>query len=283
MPDGTSTPIDALKPSEAQTTTPAIPSSSKRSISYWKSQINQRVAANIMASMRFGTEATARTPRDMRHSAVKEIKLEQKVLVNSGTELMNKEPYQNERKRMLGVIDRDTTTPTVEGIHLDIDNFGIFNKQYGDTTGDEVLLNVGRTINSTIRETDIAGRVGGEEIDITAPQTVNPTRPQPEESTPLAEKIRLAIEQSKSPSGKQVTVSVGTTKYIRGEGEQVFRTRLETAQIAAKRFGKNRVVEATVDEQGAIYRDTSTNISYRAVYDKEGKISEFAPIERAAA
>ncbi len=278
MPDGTSTPIEALKPSETQTATPLSPVSSKRSISYWKSQINQRVASNIMASMRFGTDATARVPRDMRHSAVKELKLEQKVLINSGTELMNKEPYQNERRRMLGAIDRDISTPTVEGIHLDIDNFGIFNKQFGDTIGDEVLLNVGRTINSTKRETDIAGRVGGEEIDITAPQTVNPTRPQPEEPVLLAEKIRLAIKQAKSPTGKQVTVSIGTTKYIRGEGETSYRNRLEAAQIAAKRFGKDRVVEATVDDQGAVYRDVSTNIRYRAEYDQEGKILGFTPI-----
>lgn len=278
MPDGSSTPIDALKPIESQTVTPSSPNSSKRTISYWKSQINQRVAANIMASMRFGTDATARTPRDMRHSATKELKLEQKVLINSGTELMNKEPYQSERSRMLGLIDRDVSAPTVEGIHLDIDNFGVFNKQFGDVIGDEVLLNVGRTINSTKRETDIAGRVGGEEIDITAPQTVSPTRPQPEAPLLLAEKVRQAIKQAKSPSGKQVTVSIGTTKYIRGEGETAYRSRLETAQIAAKRLGKDRVVEATVDDQGAIYRDVSTNIRYRAEYDSEGKILGFNPI-----
>lgn len=279
MPDGSNTPLDALKPSESQLNTPATPSPSKKSIRYWKSQINQKVAANIMASMRFGTDATARTPRDMRHSAVKELKYEQKIAINPLTGLMNKEFYETERSRTLSVIDRDVSAPTVGGVRMDIDNFGTFNKQYGDTIGDEVLKTVGQTVSDTIRESDIAGRIGGEEIDVTAQQTISPTRPQPEDPVSLAEKIRAAIEQAKSPSGKQVTVSLGTTRYVRGEGEMSYRKRLETAQIAAKRLGKNRVVEGIVVEEGAVvYRDVSTNLTYKAEYGEDGKVSGFTQI-----
>lgn len=279
MPDGSSTPIDALKPSESQTGTPSTPNSSKRSISYWKSQINQKVASNIMASMRFGTDATARTPRDMRHSAVKEIKLEQKIAINPLTELMNKEPYENDRSRILSVIDRDSSTPTAEGILMDIDDFGIFNKGFGNTTGDTVLKMVGQTINRTIRESDIAGRVGGEELEITAQQTISPTRPQPEESISLAEKVRAAIETAQTEKGHRVTVSVGMTKYIRGEGLDSYLERLQTAQIAAKKLGKNKVIEGIVIENGiTVYRDPITNIDYIPEKGPDGKIARFVPI-----
>jgi len=47
---------------------------------------------------------------------------------------------------------------------LDIDDFKKVNDTYGHVTGDEVLKRVGEIISTTIRDTDLAGRYGGEEF-----------------------------------------------------------------------------------------------------------------------
>lgn len=54
---------------------------------------------------------------------------------------------------------------------LDLDHFKQVNDQWGHATGDIVLANTGRLIRETLRETDSAGRYGGEELCLLLPHT----------------------------------------------------------------------------------------------------------------
>ncbi len=58
---------------------------------------------------------------------------------------------------------------TLAGVTLimfDIDHFKRINDTYGHQAGDEVIRTLSRTLQATMRETDIAGRYGGEEFAV---------------------------------------------------------------------------------------------------------------------
>src|SRR5207248_1779773 len=70
----------------------------------------------------------------------------------------------------------------------DIDNFKSINDRYGHQTGDEVLRQVARVFADSIRELDLAGRYGGEEIALVLPGT------QLTGGRRLADRIRQSVE-----------------------------------------------------------------------------------------
>ena len=56
-------------------------------------------------------------------------------------------------------------------ILFDIDRFKEVNDSYGHAIGDDVLRNLSQIVSATCRESDVAGRVGGEEFAILLPHT----------------------------------------------------------------------------------------------------------------
>jgi len=75
-------------------------------------------------------------------------------------------------------------------IMLDIDRFKKINDAHGHAIGDEVLKNLSRIVTATCRDSDIAGRVGGEEFAILLPQT------SAKSAHELAERLREEMEKS---------------------------------------------------------------------------------------
>lgn len=74
-------------------------------------------------------------------------------------------------RRMLNEIPRAirnrrdvATRNDITLMFIDLDDFGIINKKYGDDVGDEALRLIGATIRKNIREEDIAIRKGGDEF-----------------------------------------------------------------------------------------------------------------------
>ena len=54
-------------------------------------------------------------------------------------------------------------------VFIDLDHFKKLNDQYGHQMGDNVLQKFGKTLQSLIREGDLAGRWGGEEFLVILP------------------------------------------------------------------------------------------------------------------
>ena len=51
-------------------------------------------------------------------------------------------------------------------LYIDLDRFKLVNDRFGHATGDKALKSVCKLINSNIRETDIVGRLGGDEFGV---------------------------------------------------------------------------------------------------------------------
>jgi diguanylate cyclase (GGDEF)-like protein len=85
---------------------------------------------------------------------------------------------------------------------LDLDHFKHINDNHGHQTGDEVLKSVGKTIKKGLRQSDVAGRYGGEEFVIFMPETTAEKAPE------VAERLRRLIAELEF-SGHNVTCSIG--------------------------------------------------------------------------
>src|SRR6478735_5243085 len=125
----------------------------------------------------------------------------------------------------------------------DIDNFKSVNDRFGHQAGDEVLRRVAAVFTDAVRELDLPGRYGGEEIAVVGPGT-NLTG-----ARGLAEKIRARIEELEltTPDGDplKVTASFGAACFPAQTSVEELVAAADAALYEAKRTGKNRVVTAT--------------------------------------
>ena len=125
-------------------------------------------------------------------------------------------------------------------IVFDIDDFKMYNDEYGHQAGDRAIQAVARAIDSVcVRSTDFVARYGGEEFVVLLPSTTN------DRAELLAGKIRTNLCRIKnSPiADHQITLSAGIA-VLNGEpkvdSDELFR-RADQALYESKRGGKDRV------------------------------------------
>jgi len=123
-------------------------------------------------------------------------------------------------------------------IILDIDDFKLFNDNYGHDVGDQVLkTTVERTV-ACIRSTDIIFRYGGEEFVILLSNT------DIEGAAYLGERIRESVQETSIPFEREsinITISLGVAELKPNEMNAKFFSRADRALYRAKNEGKNRV------------------------------------------
>ncbi|MGQ9366257.1 GGDEF domain-containing response regulator [Azospirillum sp. ST 5-10] len=129
---------------------------------------------------------------------------------------------------------------------LDIDHFKAINDTHGHAAGDDAIRTCVRTCRAMIRQTDVLGRLGGEEFAILLPETDRPG------ATLVANRVRgaMAITGVVLPAGRtiQFTVSVGVA--FLGAADRTVESMLARADAAlyrAKHGGRNRVEIETAD------------------------------------
>ncbi|WP_223669306.1 GGDEF domain-containing protein [Kangiella shandongensis] len=91
---------------------------------------------------------------------------------------------------------------------LDLDHFKMINDQYGHKAGDLILKDFGKLVMSNIRQSEICGRIGGEEFGFILPKTSL------EQGCLFAEKLLDAIQNrmvSFENKNIQYTASIGIT------------------------------------------------------------------------
>ncbi len=133
---------------------------------------------------------------------------------------------------------------------IDLDNFKNINDTYGHVAGDEVIRQAAGVILHSIRDGDLAGRYGGEELCVLLPKCGN------EAANIIAERIvHGAAEQViHLLNGQSIvyTISLGFNTYEPTESHTLAPPKLEellssadAALYNAKKLGKNRVHAAS--------------------------------------
>jgi diguanylate cyclase (GGDEF)-like protein len=170
---------------------------------------------------------------------------EQRAATDALTGLPNRRAVHDTLKRMLAQSSRAVAPMSV--LAIDLDHFKQINDGYGHGRGDEVLAGAAAAIESTIRASDFAGRIGGEEFVVFAPATTS------QDARVLGEKIREAIEEIEVPGvDRAVTASVGIAGYPNDavDAETILRM-ADRALYSAKDRGRNRVEVAGTEAETA--------------------------------
>lgn len=124
-------------------------------------------------------------------------------------------------------------------LFIDLDNFKNINDRFGHETGDRVLQTVSECLSRNIRNSDLLGRIGGEEFVVFLPETDKAG------ASELAEKLRVAVNQLPpfSESLTSVTASIGVAQCTPEDHDTAtMQHRADQAMYVAKRSGRNRVV-----------------------------------------
>ncbi|MEW6599767.1 MAG: GGDEF domain-containing protein, partial [Nitrospirota bacterium] len=147
-------------------------------------------------------------------------------------------------KRLAEEMDRARRYGTpLSLIIFDIDYFKKINDSFGHITGDKILQTTASVIRETLRNTDIAGRFGGDEFVTILVQTDLHVGMQ------VAERLRLRIEQQRVKVDKDrdagFSISLGICQFdstiARAED---FIARADEALYKAKRDRRNKVCKA---------------------------------------
>lgn len=118
---------------------------------------------------------------------------------------------------------------------LDIDHFKNVNDTFGHQVGDLVLTKIASIITENIRETDYAGRYGGEEFMVVLPSLSL------KKAILVAERIRLKVQNyTYSIDELKVTISIGVSDY-RNEDAVSFISTADKLLYLAKENGRNRL------------------------------------------
>ena len=125
---------------------------------------------------------------------------------------------------------------------MDIDYFKSINDNYGHSIGDEALIKFADCCKSVCRDSDILGRIGGEEFALCCPDT------DIRGASMLAERIRIRCERLLIQANAKtfgITISIGVSQFLPDDKE--FDTALHRADILlykAKHQGRNQCVSS---------------------------------------
>jgi diguanylate cyclase (GGDEF)-like protein len=164
--------------------------------------------------------------------------VERQAMVDSLTGLANRRSLEESLRSELARAARFSDSVCV--VLADLDDFKQVNDQYGHAAGDEVLKAFAGALRKTVRESDVAGRWGGEEFALVLPGT------DAAGGARLAERARATIEgrSVKMPNGDlcSVTASFGVASFPESHELGEILAAADSALYAAKGEGKNRVV-----------------------------------------
>ena len=188
---------------------------------------DQRMTANSLASHAVIALENARLHRIV----------ERQALVDGLTGIANRRHCEESLAHEIARAERLGTPLTV--VIGDLDDFKLVNDIHGHSLGDEVLREFAAVLKGTVRDSDLAGRWGGEEFLLLLPGT------DAAGGANLAERVRAALAERafSGLDGEVVTItcSFGVAQHRVGRNPQELFAAADRALYRAKRAGKNKV------------------------------------------
>ncbi len=125
-------------------------------------------------------------------------------------------------------------------VMFDIDDFKSINDTYGHIAGDKILQSTAETVKEVLRDSDVAGRFGGDEFIVILTETGINVGMQ------VAERIRLQISRQMVPVKKHQTISYNVSMGIAAYSDafstpEEFIAKADNALYAAKSSEEKRV------------------------------------------
>ncbi|HEX3616439.1 MAG TPA: GGDEF domain-containing protein [Solirubrobacteraceae bacterium] len=155
--------------------------------------------------------------------------------VDELTQLLNRRGFDEGAARELAAAARDQSSI---GVALfDLDHFKHVNDQFGHEAGDRVLRRFAECLSTSLRATDIAARLGGEEFVALLPGA------DLDQVREYTERVRDALGLTAgNPQLPVVTVSAGASAAVAPESIDCVLRRADMALYAAKSRGRDRTV-----------------------------------------
>ncbi len=129
---------------------------------------------------------------------------------------------------------------------IDVDHFKSLNDTHGHMAGDKVLRKIGEILRETFRQSDTAGRYGGEEFVVVLPET------DIEAAQQKLESLRELVANTQMMFGTldekaEVTISAGLASFPQdGDDAAELFALADVRMFQAKGEGRNRVVAGAV-------------------------------------
>jgi len=162
------------------------------------------------------------------------------------TSALTRSAFYETADQMMGLMA--TTGAYVGVLVLDADHFKRVNDEHGHPAGDKVLVAISAAIQAAIRQSDVFGRVGGEEFAVVLPNVGH------REATAIAERVRSSVEKLAvfldDGTVLRTTLSVGVAhaSAVGTNLDQMIAV-ADRALYVAKGEGRNRVAFLRDEEE----------------------------------
>ena len=149
--------------------------------------------------------------------------------------LLNRRAFVREMSRIISFGDRYDLTASL--IYFDLDGFKDVNDTHGHAAGDAVLRHVAQILIDNVRESDVVGRLGGDEFGIILAKA--------DRASAEKKAQTLSLELSNRPcewNGDQLKMSVafGVHAFQKGENPDLAMADADRAMYAAKRQKRSK-------------------------------------------
>lgn len=155
------------------------------------------------------------------------------------TGLWNARAYYEMTGKLVQLAQRDKRPFST--LFIDLDHFKTINDKYGHETGDAVLCAVAECLLAHSRESDVVGRIGGEEFVVFLPNTGSQGALQHAEQ--LCRHVEALTLEFPGNERRNVTLSIGVAQST--DSDQTIadiQQRADAAMYEAKQQGRNRAI-----------------------------------------
>jgi diguanylate cyclase (GGDEF)-like protein len=172
---------------------------------------------------------------DLASIAMGELELRKLATTDGLTGVLSRRAFKEEAARALGLAVRHRHEASC--LFFDLDHFKAINDTYGHISGDKVLIESAEICRAQLRQTDLLGRLGGEEFAILLPHTGATA------ALAVAEKLREAMANRQVPGPEPIRFSASFGVAALDRSAPDIETLLQHADEAlyeAKSQGRNR-------------------------------------------